>query len=657
MPSYLYKLIMAQFILRLKFNILFMPAYLCYNYTYLIKFPYYLRLYMSTRQKLTLTLSIIFLIFLIVMVILITFNFRDSGINSAQKRAMLTAEVVKSGLTAHMVNGMMDKRAYFLNQIENIDNVSALWIARSPSVIKQFGEGFNNEIARDAIDKAVLNSGEIQKEMTETTTKSTMRMTIPFKATAFGDTNCLSCHNAKEGEVLGAISIILDVSDVRGSSFSTVGYATIAIAILMFFIILTINRYFKPYIKIFYSIKDVMMAAYDGNYSKRVDGGDLKESKSVANMLNSLLEKLQKVFLEIDKKVYIFVQNRGEEISKDPLVNINNTIDQLSEIYKFKQTIEHDKELEDIYKRLAYIFKNKFDLEDFSIIEADTFSGLKNVVYSVNGCHCEVEKGECRADRINSMVDSTIFESSCSKFNQPNLNYLCIPYSISNELNLIISIVTKTEKESLRVRSLVNLIEDYIATAQPAIVSKKLMQILNKMARVDQLTGMYNRKYLDEFTETTIPQALRTNTPYGVLMIDIDFFKMINDTYGHDVGDEGIRVVSRVIKESIRSSDIAIRYGGEEFIVLLHNCDKNFIKEVAEKIRTNFAKQKISAGTESFSKTLSIGTVMFPQDSKSIWKCIKYADMSLYYAKEHGRNQVISFDKSIIKDDSMQDSF
>jgi len=612
---------------------------------------------MSTRQKLTLTLSIIFLVFLIVMIILITFNFRDSGINSAQKRAMLTAEVVKGGLTAHMVNGMMDKRAYFLNQIENIDNVSALWIARSPSVIKQFGEGFNNEIARDAIDKAVLNSGEIKKEMTETTAKSTLRMTIPFVATAFGEVNCLSCHNAKEGEVLGAISMVLDVSDVRSSSFSTVGYTTIAIAILMLLVILTINKYFKPYVNIFYSIKDVMMAAYDGNYSKRVDGGDLKESKSVANMLNSLLEKLQKVFLEIDKKVYIFVQNRNKEISKDPLVNINNTIDQLSEIYKFKQTIEHDKELEDIYKRLAYIFKTKFGLDDFSIIEADTLSGLKNVVYSVNECHCEVEEGECRADRINSMVDSTIFESPCSKFKQPNLNYLCIPYSISNELNLIVSIVTKTEKESLRVRNSVNLIEDYIATAQPAIVGKKLMQILNKMARVDQLTGMYNRKYLDEFTETTIPQALRTNTPYGVLMIDIDFFKMINDTYGHDVGDEGIRVVSRVIKESIRSSDIAIRYGGEEFIVLLHNCDKNFIKEVAEKIRTNFAKEKISAGTETFSKTLSIGTVMFPQDSESIWKCIKYADMSLYYAKEHGRNQVVSFDKSIIKDDSMQDSF
>lgn len=612
---------------------------------------------MNTRQKLALILSGLFLTFLISMVLIIAFNFRDFGIKSAEKRAMLTAEVVKSGLTAHMVNGMMDKRAYFIDQIENIENISSLWIARSPSVIKQYGEGFNGEIARDEIDKMVLNSGNIKEEMTETATKSIMRMTIPYIATKFGETNCLSCHDAKEGEVLGAISMVLDVSDVRGSSLITIGYTASMAIVIMFFVLLIINKFLKPYVNIFYSIRDVMKAAYHGNYSKRVDGGNLKESKDVAQNLNSLLEKLQKVFQEIDKKVYVFVQNKNKEISSDPLININNTIDQLSEIYKFKQTIEHDKELENIYERLAYIFKTKFGLEDFSIIEADTISGLKHVAYSVNGCHCAVEKGNCRADRTNSTVDSTIFDNTCPYFNKPDLQYLCIPFSISNELNLIISIVTKGEKESFRIRNLIGLIEDYIATAQPVIVSKKLMQILNKMARVDQLTGMFNRKYLDEFTDTAIPQALRTNTSYGVLMIDIDFFKMINDTYGHDVGDEGIRIVSRVIKESIRTSDIAIRYGGEEFIVLLHNCDKAFVKEVAEKIRINFAKQKISAGSESFSKTLSIGAVMFPEDSDSIWKCIKYADMSLYYAKEHGRNQVKYFDKSIIKDDSMRDSF
>ncbi|WP_415396768.1 GGDEF domain-containing protein [Sulfurimonas sp. CS5] len=612
---------------------------------------------MSSKQKLILTLLGLFITFFISMIIITIVNFRDLGIKSAEKRALLTAEIVKGGLTAHMVNGMMDKRAYFLEQIENIDNISALWVARSPAVIKQFGGGLNNEIARDDIDKKVLKSGKIVKEMLETATKSTMRMTIPFTASAFGTPNCISCHDAKEGEVLGAVSMIIDVSDVRGSSLATVTYIALLAIIIMLLVLFFVNKFLKPYINIFYSIRDVMMAAYDGNYSKRVDGGTLLESKAVADMLNALLEKLQKVFQEIDKKVYIFLQNKNKNTSNDPLVNINNTIDQLSEIYKFKQTIEHDENLEDIYDRLAYVFKTKFNIEDFSFIESDTTSGIKTVVYSANGCHCAIEDGECRADRINAIVDSSIFDNSCPKFNDAPLDYLCIPYSISNEMDLIISIVTKDEEDRLRIRSLLGLIEDYISTAQPTIVSKKLMQILNKVARVDQLTGMYNRKYLDEFTDTAIPQALRTNTSYGILMIDIDFFKMINDTYGHDVGDEAIRIISRVIKDSIRASDIAIRFGGEEFIVLLYNCEKEYIKEVAEKIRTTFAKQRISAGSESFSKTLSVGAVMFPQDSDSIWKCIKFADISLYHAKEHGRNQVVCFDTSLLKDNSLNKDF
>lgn len=200
-------------------------------------------------------------------------------------------------------------------------------------------------------------------------------------------------------------------------------------------------------------------------------------------------------------------------------------------------------------------------------------------------------------------------------------------------------------------------IEDYMTTARPAIVSKKLMQILNTMARVDQLTGMYNRKFLDEFTDVSIPQALRSKTTYAILMIDIDFFKMINDTYGHDVGDEAIRIVSRVIKSQIRSSDIAIRYGGEEFIALLYNCSKENVLKIAQSIRTEFAQQKIPANGEMFSKTLSIGCSQFPQDSESIWKCIKFADISLYRAKESGRNQVVMFESSMLQNSELGESF
>lgn len=612
---------------------------------------------MESRQKVIISLIVLFILFFIGIVSSTIFNFREYGMKSAESKAKLTAEIVKSGLTAHMVNGIMNEREFFLQQIEQSENISQLWVSRSPTVIKQYGAGFNNEIPRDKIDKDVLLTGKQISKVTETADKSLMRITIPFEASSFGNPNCMNCHNATEGEVLGTVSMIMDITDVRMGSLKTVSMNMLITIIVIILIFILINKFIKPYVSIFYSIQDVMQAAYRGDYSLRVSGFSNDESKSVANLLNIMLEKLQHTFEELDRKVYIFIKNKNYVKDNDPLKNINNTIERLSDIYKFKQTIENDKDLVDIYNRIAYVLNKHFGLEDFTIIEIDNVSKNKTIVYSQDKCHCKVLNGECRANRIHSNVDSSIFKKSCDLYEFEDSEHICTPYTISTDLTLVVTIVTKTKNETEYVRTIMSDIEDYITTARPAIVSKKLMQMLNLMARVDQLTGMYNRKFLDEFADISIPQAARAKINYAILMIDIDYFKMINDNYGHDVGDEAIRVVSNVIKSNIRASDIAIRYGGEEFLVLLYNCDEDNVIKIANTIRTNFAKEKMVGKGETFSKTLSVGCSIFPKDSDSIWKCIKFADMSLYHAKESGRNKVIRFDKSLLKERNIGDSF
>ena len=603
---------------------------------------------MSSKQKVIISLVVLFVLFFISIISSTVINFRNYGLKTAQDKAELTAEIIKTGLTSHMVNGIMNEREFFLSQIEHAEHINQLWIARSPTVIKQYGEGFNNEIPRDNIDKEVLKNGKTLTNITETASKSLMRVTIPFEASAFGTPNCMTCHDAQEGEVLGAVSMVMDITDVRMSSLKTVLYNMGFTVLTLFLIFLIINKFIKPYVSIFYSIQSVMQGAYRGDYSLRVNGSTNEESQAVASLLNTMLQKLQHTFEELDRKVYIFIKNKNYVKETDPLKNINNTIERLSDIYKFKQTIENDKELEDIYNRIAYVLRERFGLEDFSIIEIDNATKNKKIVYSEKECHCDVINGECRANRIHSNVDSSIFAKSCELYDLEGSEYICTPYTISNDLTLVTTIVTKTKEETSRVRTIMSDIEDYITTARPAIVSKKLMQMLNLMARVDQLTGMYNRKFLDEFADVSIPQAARAKISYAILMIDIDYFKMINDTYGHDIGDDAIRVVSNVIKDSIRSSDIAIRYGGEEFLVLLYNCDLENITRIAETIRINFSKEKISAQGTTFSKTLSVGCSVFPTDSNSIWKCIKYADMSLYHAKETGRNKVVKFSEDLL---------
>ena len=165
----------------------------------------------------------------------------------------------------------------------------------------------------------------------------------------------------------------------------------------------------------------------------------------------------------------------------------------------------------------------------------------------------------------------------------------------------------------------------------------------------DQLTGLYNRRYLEEILDKIAASAIREKSLLGILMIDVDFFKKVNDTLGHDAGDEVLKELSKVLLSSVRDSDFVVRFGGEEFIIVLQNVkDKAGIVKVAEKIRETFAQTKISISGKTLTKTISIGVSVFPEDTTKIWECIKFADLALYDAKHNGRNKVVEFNEKML---------
>jgi diguanylate cyclase (GGDEF)-like protein len=173
---------------------------------------------------------------------------------------------------------------------------------------------------------------------------------------------------------------------------------------------------------------------------------------------------------------------------------------------------------------------------------------------------------------------------------------------------------------------------------------QKYIQKVEHLNIIDPMTGLYNRRFLENFIEKFISQIERQSEFFSILMIDIDFFKKVNDTYGHDVGDKVIVTVADVLQQNIRKSDLAIRYGGEEFMVLLHYADKKSALMIAQKIKDAFENIEFHANNkESFHKTLSIGIAEFPKDAATIWECIKLADNALYIAKTTGRNKIITY--------------
>lgn len=610
---------------------------------------------MDTNRKLFLFTASLLILFSIAIMINAAINFRQYAYKNAIEKSKMTAEIVRDGLTAHMINGIMDKRAFFLRSIANTKDVKNLWIIRGKNVVKQFGDGLNNEHPRDEIDKEVLRTGKPIREIFETTDAAILRVTIPYKASAYSNPNCLNCHNVKEGDTLGAISLEFDISNIRREGiFTLVKIATITLIFILIAMI-AVKILFKPYLNFFANLQESLKRARNGDFSLQVTTNiQTRDIRSVADLYNQLIEKFQKTIGAVEVNLAILLKNADEELT-DPLEKASKTISLLSKINHFKNTIELDDSLSQIYSRIAFIIKREIKTENFIIYGVNSRDNKREIVYNnINKEVCSLDSmkdaNKCRAFSTMNLVFSDQFPELCPHYKGEFKYYHCIPYQITESFSLVIILLTDNKEQANEFKKLSLTLNYYLENAKPVIESKLLMIQLHEQSLHDGLTGLYNRKFLEEFIDQATHQAERHKTRYGVLMLDIDFFKKVNDTYGHDVGDKFIKLLADTVKSIVRDSDIVARYGGEEFVVLLHESTLEGAEKVAKKIRKAFLEKYIFINGEKVKKSVSIGVAFFPGMASTIREAIKFADVALYKAKESGRNRVVVFDKDMYKE-------
>ena len=179
---------------------------------------------------------------------------------------------------------------------------------------------------------------------------------------------------------------------------------------------------------------------------------------------------------------------------------------------------------------------------------------------------------------------------------------------------------------------------EFITRVNTTLEVIDLFEQTRDLANKDFLTGSYNRRFFFESGEAIFDKARRSDSSLVVAMFDIDKFKSINDTYGHDVGDEAIKEIAKLLNENLRTSDLVARFGGEEFCVLLENIAFDDAKELFEKIRYAFEMNVLKVGEIELSFTVSIGVCYGIENTLDAM--IKQADEGLYICKENGRNQV-----------------
>lgn len=228
-------------------------------------------------------------------------------------------------------------------------------------------------------------------------------------------------------------------------------------------------------------------------------------------------------------------------------------------------------------------------------------------------------------------------------------NYLCVPLMVNGETIGIlhmnhtgadagVSSPTGVQYSEHKTQ-LITMVAEHIALA---LSNLKLKETLRQQSIRDALTGLYNRRYMEETLERELSRAARENNPVGILMFDIDHFKRFNDLEGHDAGDALLRELGVYLNRTFRGSDIVCRYGGEEFLVVLPGASKEGSRLRAEEIRNGVKEMLVYHLGKPLAKcTISIGVAVYPEDELSTERLLKSADNALYRAKHEGRDRVV----------------
>ena len=610
---------------------------------------------MNTNKKILLIVATMLIALMTATIINVAINFRDFSYKSAIDKSKITAEIVRDGLTTHMLNDIMPNRNLFLKNISSYDNVKSLWIVRSPKVDSQYGPGLPKEEPKDAMDKEVLQTGKMLHKITETSDKAQLRVSIPYIASAMDTPNCMKCHHVNEGDVLGVVSMEFDISDTRFSGMLTIVKIFALNVIFIIIALFLTNHYFKPYMRIFSDLTDMITHANNGDFSYRITRKISGDGAEVVSQINKLFANMQETFSELKSNLTTFV-SRSNFSCADPLEESKTIIHELADVYKFKKTIELDPNKDAIYERVYYILKEKFNIHHFSFFEVNKSNKERTLLYSTEeeeqfcNHNTMINALECRAVRTDADVISTDFSGLCQNCKSSQSEYTCIPFNINEDVSLVINILSDDKEKLDLINQDISMIKSYLDAMKPVVESRILMEKLRDSSLRDGLTGLYNRRFLEEYIDQEQAHILREKINYDIMMIDIDFFKLVNDNYGHDVGDTVIKALSDILQGSIRDSDMAIRYGGEEFLILLRHTTPEATMKIASNIHTTFRQRKFTAGNETIEKTLSIGIAKLPEDGDSIWKVIKYADTALYSAKNTGRDKIVEFTSDMFEE-------
>lgn len=381
-------------------------------------------------------------------------------------------------------------------------------------------------------------------------------------------------------------------------------------------------------------------------------GDELTEMRNVVNTMMRLWGE----FLGRVGHLLAYVLRSQDQTGRMPsLDDISDRLEQMAKLTFFGRDVQGVLDKEEVYAQLGHVFLHEFGLNRLVLYEVDQETDRLVVALDLTEreplCKQAVLMGcaSCRACRVAEDVVSFYNPMLCPHFHDGHGEsvQICMPVVMGGKVGAVVTFLAPRLRWE-HLRNQMPILRKYLDEAGPVLSSLKLLGLSKEQALRDPLTRCHNRRFLDEFITKYEPLIDRESRKTGLLMCDIDYFKQVNDTHGHEAGDAVLQQVVCIIQESIRKSDLLIRYGGEEFLALLQNVEPGASEQVGEKIRAAVEAGGFDLpGGGSIHKTISVGVSEFPDDAGAMYKAIKFADVALYEAKRSGRNKVVRFQEEM----------
>lgn len=520
-------------------------------------------------------------------------RFESQLMTAAESRAQETADGLINGMNMLMITGMIsnpDNRRLLVNKMSKSDDIAAVRIIRGKPVVDQYGPGLPQEQALDQIDREVLSSGKMQfKREVNSDGTPVLRVVMPFIAqTNFRETNCLSCHHVPEGTVNGAASVSIDLSrDVarlaelnRNLWVGNIVLQVLLSVLISWFVRRLIVRNIElPVKKLQQTMSDIQ---HEGDISKRAEVDDTNaDIGEMARSFNRLLDSLQFANQRLDLFGKMF-HNSGEAIlitdADRNIVAVNAAFEEVTG-YTADEAIGQNPRILSSGKQSTEFYRAMW------LTIAAT--------------------GQWRGEIWNRRKSGEIYPE-----------WLCINVVRDSQGNVI----------------------NYVSSFSDITQRKEAERRIEFLAHHDMLTGLPNRALFADRLEQALLNAERNDHQVGLLFLDLDKFKSINDTLGHLAGDQLLQSVATRLTACVRETDTVCRQGGDEFLVLLSEVGgRGDVERIAEKIIT--AMEGTHRVLESdIVVTFSIGVAVYPEDGADSASIIHHADAAMYRAKARGRN-------------------